>query len=66
MQVGTTVNFTKEQRREMGKLGREYVLKNYNFETFNSSWVDLMLKLHEEEGSWSTRKYNGWSIEEIV
>ena len=59
-------NFTKEQRREMGKLGREYVLKNYNFETFNSSWVDLMLKLHEEEGSWSTRKYNGWSIEEIV
>ena len=59
-------NFTKEQRHEMGKLGREYVLKNYNFETFNSSWVDLMLKLHEEEGSWSTRKYNGWSIEEIV
>ena len=29
----------------------EHVLENYNFDTFNKTWVDLMTKIHEEEGS---------------
>ena len=54
-------------RKEMGVLGREHVMKNYNFETFNKTWVDVMTKLHEEEGSWETRKYDKrWTIKEIA
>lgn len=58
---------TPEQRREIGEQGRRHVLQNYNFENFNSSWVELMLKVHEEHGSWETRKgYNSISFKEIA
>ena len=61
------LNMSKEERDKMGKLGREHVMKNYNFETFNNTWVNTMTKLHEEEGSWETRKYNQtWTIKEVA
>ena len=46
----------EEFSKELGDNGRQHVLANYNFETFNERWVNLMLKIHEEEGSWDTRK----------
>jgi len=50
----------------MGQLGREHVMKNYNFEDFNKTWVDVMTKLYEEDGSWETRKYTKrWTIKEV-
>ena len=42
---------TSEERRELGMKGREHVMKNYNFETFNKQWVDIMTEIHEQEGS---------------
>ena len=45
-----------EGRKEMGLKGREHVMKNYNFETFNTNWINLMTKIHEDHGSWETRK----------
>mgnify|MGYP003132016547 CR=1 FL=1 len=48
----------KEGRRAMGLRGREHVIKNYNFDNFNKAWVDTMLQVHEECGSWETRNYN--------
>ena len=60
-------NLSEDEREEMGRLGREHVEKNYNFNDFNKTWVDLMLNIHENEGSWDTRKYNTrWTLEEIV
>ena len=60
-------NMTTEKREKMSKHGREHVIKNYNFDTFNKTWVDLMIKLHEEEGSWETRKYSKrWMLKEMV
>ena len=60
-------NLSAQERKKMGNLGREHVLKNYNFQNFNKTWVDIMTKLHEEEGSWETRKYNkSWTIKEVV
>jgi len=44
------------QRRQMGDNGYNHVKKNYNFENFEKTWVDYMLKIHEQEGSWETRK----------
>ena len=57
----------KKQRLKMGEDGRKYVMKNYNFDNFNKTWVELLTQIHEEEGSWDTRKYHKrWSLEEIV
>lgn len=52
-----------EERTELGKKGREHVMKNYNFETFNGTWTNLMLEIHEKHGSWDSRKgYKGWEM----
>ena len=58
---------TTEERRELGMKGREHVMKNYNFETFNKQWVDIMTEIHEQEGSWETRtNYNGIRFLEVA
>ncbi len=56
----------KEDLEIYGRSGREHVIKNYNFETFEQTWVDLMLKIHEEEGSWETRKYKNYRLLEVA
>ena len=57
----------KDGRKEMGLKGREHVMKNYNFETFSKQWVDIMTKIHEEEGSWGTRtNYHGIRFLEVA
>ena len=48
-----------ENRADMGMRGREHVMKNFNFTKFNQAWVDFMLEIYEENGSWETRKYDG-------
>ena len=60
-------NLSPAERIQLGKNGRKHVQENYNFETFNKTWVETLTKLHEEEGSWDTRKpYKRWDLEEIV
>ena len=49
---------SEDYRQELGQKGREHVIKNFNFNRFGQKWVDLMLKIHEEHGSWETRKRN--------
>ena len=57
----------KEGRKEMGLKGRQHVLDNYNFETFNKQWVDIMTEIHEENGSWDTRtNYQGIRFLEVA
>ena len=56
----------KETREVMGRSGRDHVIRNYNFETFNQTWVDIMIKIHEEEGSWETRKHNNYRLLEVA
>ena len=55
-----------EERKELGKEGRQHVIKNYNFETFNKTWVETMTQIHEKEGSWASRKnYKRWELKEL-
>lgn len=55
------------KRREMGINGQKHVMKNYNFETFQETWVNYMLKIHEEEGSWETRTgYSNITFKEVA
>ena len=59
-------NTPKKELREMGELGRQHVLKNYNFKNFKKQWLKIMKQVHEKNGSWVTRKnYNSWTFKEV-
>jgi hypothetical protein len=59
-------NMTKDQRRLLGVRGRQHVVKNYNFNKFNKSWVNLVDSIVESRGSWGSRKkYKSWDLREI-
>ena len=56
-----------EDRHELGMKGAKHVQENYNFEKFGEKWVNLMLEIHAEHGSWETRKdYNGITFKEVA
>jgi len=58
---------TREQRKEIGLLGRKYVEENYNFENFGKRWPTLLEDIHERYGSWKTRKnYKSWQLIEVA
>ena len=60
-------NMEPEKRRELGEKGRAHVIKNYNFIDFEKKWIDLMDSVHENYGSWESRKgYKAWTLEEIA
>jgi len=63
----TMYNIPKHERQRLGKLGREHVTKNYNFENFNTAWVELIDRVIEERGSWDSRKsYDRWVFKEVA
>lgn len=56
-----------EDRHELGMKGAKHVQENYNFEKFGEKWVNLMLKVHEDHGSWETRKgHCGITFKEVA
>ncbi len=59
-------NMTREERKLLGAKGREYVMKNFNFNNFVQTWDKIMSDIYEKHGSWSTRKnYKSYSIKEL-
>ena len=53
--------------RQMSSHGIRHVNKNYNFENFEKSWIELMDKTIEECGSWETRQgYRRWHLMEVA
>ena len=57
---------TPKARTDLGLVGHRHVKENYNFEQFNQRWVSLMTKIHEDCGSWETRKnYTSIKFEEL-
>jgi glycosyltransferase involved in cell wall biosynthesis len=57
----------KSGRKEMGLRGRQHVLQNYNFNNFGKTWLYFMLDIHNEEGSWESRKnYSGIRFKEVA
>ena len=56
-----------ELRKELGDKGRRHVLQNYNFDIFSKRWVKLMDSIHEENGSWGSRKnYSSITFKEVA
>tara|TARA_R110002074_G_scaffold202324_1_gene370143 strand:+ start:1889 stop:3157 length:1269 start_codon:yes stop_codon:yes gene_type:complete len=59
-------NMSKEEREELGRKGREHVMKNYNFENFAKQWDELFTMVSEEWGSWDNRRnHQRWVVKEI-
>ena len=59
-------NTPREELDKIGKMGREYVLKNYNFDDFGKRWDKVFTMIKEKYGSWETRKkYKSWYCKEI-
>ena len=58
--------YGSEKRAELGKAGREHVMKNYNFENFAKQWEKILLETHENHGSWKTRKnHQSWELRAV-
>jgi len=59
-------NMDPEERKALGLAGRGHVMKNYNFENYQSRWVEVLENTHKKHGSWDTRKsYSPWSLKKI-
>lgn len=59
-------NMTREERKQLGKKGSEFVDKNFNFNKFISRWDNILTDVHEKYGSWSSRKnYKSWNLKEF-
>jgi glycosyltransferase involved in cell wall biosynthesis len=59
-------SMTREERKKLGKKGRNHVMQNYNYIQFKEKWVELMTKVYETCGSWGNRKnYKSWEFKEI-
>ena len=59
-------NMTEEEREELGRKGKQHVNKNYNFENYVVRWRKLLEDVHENHGSWKTRKkYKVWELLEV-
>lgn len=60
-------NMSEEERKQMGLAGLEHVNQNYNFNSYEESWVDLLDDTYEKYGSWENRKgYKVWHLKEIA
>ena len=59
-------NKEPEQRQELGSIGRTHVQKNYNFEKLSEEWPKILKNIHENHGSWETRKnHQAWHLLEV-
>ena len=68
--VNALVDFTNlsaEERKALGKAGRQHTLNNYSFESFEKSWIDTIGEIVETHGSWQNRKnYKRWRLLEVA
>jgi len=55
-----------EGRNALGLKGQAYVEKTFNFDKYAETWDDLIMRLHEEHGSWETRTgYQPYEVREF-
>ena len=56
----------EKARRNLGKKGHRHVRENYSFSDFEKKWVDTMLNVHEQHGSWPTKLYSNIVFKEVA
>ena len=59
-------NLEKKQRQAMGAIGRQHVLANFGMDSYISKWDELFTSIHNDCGSWDTRKgHKNWEVREL-
>lgn len=59
-------SMSKEERRLLGKRGKEHLDKNYNLEKNSQAWDKLLSEIYDLHGSWENRKnYKTWELIEL-
>ena len=56
----------EKTRIDLGIQGYNHVRENYSFSDFEKKWVDTMLKVHEQHGSWPTNSYSNIVFKEVA
>jgi len=57
-------NMTPEERKAMGQRALQHTQEEYNFEDFIERWDNLFMSLHDQCGSWETRKnFKSYGVE---
>ncbi len=65
--LSKALKLTKNKYQEMSKAGVEHVQTNYNFENYESNWIETIDRVIETNGSWETRKgYDKWHLMEVA
>ena len=65
--LNKAIKLPKTKYKKMSSAGIKHVKKNYNFEKFEKSWIDLMDNVVEEQGSWDNRvNYKRWHLMEVA
>ncbi|MAG26801.1 hypothetical protein CMI47_14765 [Candidatus Pacearchaeota archaeon] len=58
---------SKKSYNKMSTLGIQHVKNNYNFDTYEKRWVEIMDNVIEKHGSWENRKgYQRWHLREVA
>ena len=61
------IKLPKAKYNTMSKAGMQHVKDNYNFEEYESRWVETMDEVIEKHGSWETRVgYKRWHLLEVA
>ena len=61
------IKMTPKTYKKMSIQGRQHIQNNYNFETFEKSWIELIDDIVERHGSWETRKgHQRWQLLEVA
>ena len=59
-------NMSREERKELGRMGRQHMINKYDISKFAAKWEEVMDKFCEKHGSWDTRKnYTGHIVKEF-
>ena len=65
--LSQALKLSKPRYKKMAQLGINHIQKNYNFETFENSWINKIDEIIESHGSWESRKnYSRWTLKEIA
>ena len=58
------MNMSAEEREELGRKGRKHLEDNFSFTKLMERWDQVLTKVHNDFGSWDTRK--GYTPYEVI
>lgn len=65
--LSDAINIREKKYKKMVTLGRAHIANNYNFNKFETRWVEYMDDIVERHGSWENRRlYKRWHLKEIA